>query len=98
MMVEKRQRSIGRERREPKGETGKLHRHRIHVDAIQATLSHYTSNCHPFPFTEVAGMATATTKERLLVGVCKVATGGDEESAAAHRRIDDSKLQNSVWF
>src|SRR5262245_42779715 len=92
-MVQKGERPVGGERGEPEGKTGKLHRHGIQVDAVQTALGHHSSNRYPFSIPKVTGMASAATKHCRLVGLCQVATGGNEECPASHGGVDHSKLK-----
>ena len=60
-MVEKRQRPIGGERRQPERQPRQLHRHRVQIDAVEAPLGDRAPNRRSLVLADVARMAAAAS-------------------------------------
>ena len=86
MVIEERQRPVGRERGEPERQTGELHGHRVDVDAEQASLGESAPRGHSFGLAEISRPASAASNERRLVRVCEIATGSHEKRTASDCR------------
>ena len=95
-VIEEAERPIGGERRQPERQPRQLHGHGIQVDAVQAALGDRAADGRRARArSEIARMAAARSNERRFVGGGEIAAGGDQKRAAAHRRVDDSKLQDA---
>ena len=95
VVIEKAQRPIGRQRREPERQPRELDGHRVQVDAVQASLGDRSPDGDPVRVADVARVAAAGANERGLVRGREIPAGGDEKRAAAHRRIDHAQLQDA---
>ena len=95
-MVEEAERPIAREGRQPQRQTGKLHSHWIHVDAVETAFSHRSSDRGALALPDVAWVAAARADERCLVRCGEISARCDQKRAASHRRVDDSELQDAV--
>ena len=93
-VIEEGERPIGRERREPQGEPRELHRHRVQVDAVQASLGDRPAKASPIPLVDVRGEAAAGSDERSGVFGGKEAAGGHEERATSHRGIQHPQRED----
>ena len=93
-VIEKAERTIGRERGQPQRETRELDGHRVEVDAVQAAFRDRSPDADALGVADVGCVTVSTAYERSLVGVRQKPAGGHEERAAAHRRIDDAQLQD----
>ena len=56
VVIEKRQRPVGRERRQPERQPRQLDGHRVHVDAIQAPLGNRPPRRHALALAEIAAV------------------------------------------
>ena len=95
-MIEKAERPIGGQRRQPERQPRELHGHRVQIDAVQAALGDRAPNGGPLCVADVARVAGAGADQRRLVRARQIAAGGHQKRAAAHRRIDDPELQDVV--
>src|SRR4029078_13233395 len=78
----------GGEGRQPQREPGKLHRHRIQIDATQTTFGDRPPDGRALARSDVTRMAAPVFNETGFIGVAEVVAGGDEKRAAAHRRVE----------
>jgi hypothetical protein len=93
-VIEKAERAIRCQRREPQRQTCELHRHRVEIDAVETAFGDRSPDARAVGVTDVGRVAGAGTDQRRLIGVGEKPAGGDEKRAAAHRRVDDPQLQN----
>ncbi len=96
MVVQKRERPVGGKRRQPQRETGELHGHRVQVDAVQAALGDAPADRGLFGGTEIGRVASSRLNEGTFVGGGEIFTGGNEECAAAHCRVDHLEIENPL--
>ena len=96
MVIEKRQRPVGRERRQPQRQPRELDGHRVQVDAVQAPLGNRPPRRHALALAEIAAVVRTGPDERRFVRLGQIAARGHQERAAAHRRIDDAELQDAL--
>jgi len=94
MVIEERQRPVGRERRQPQRQPRELDGHRVHVDAVQAALGDHPPRRHALAHAEIAAMVRPGPDERRFVRLGQITARGDQERSTAHRRIDDAKLED----
>ena len=93
-VIEKAQRAIGGERREPHGQARELHRHWIEIHAVQTSLRDLPPDRDALALAEIGRVAASRADERLLVRRCEVAARRHEKCAAAHCWIDDPQTEN----
>ncbi len=93
-MIEKAQRPIRRERREPQRQSRELHRHRIQIDPVETPFGDRATDRRALRLADVGGMTAARADERRFVRGREISARGDEKRTAAHRRIDDPQLQD----
>src|SRR5437016_3749506 len=93
-MIEKRQRLVRSERRQPQRQAGHLHGRRIEIDAEQASLCDLATKRYSISARDISPMPAAITDQCLFSGFGNVPAGGDEKCAAAHRGIEDPQLEN----
>ena len=96
MMIQKRKRTIGRERREPERETPDLNCHRIAIDAEQATLCDRASEAGSVESVQIASGKVTRLDERRFVRSCQVAAGCNEKRAAPHCWVEDAQSENRL--
>src|SRR5580765_8365207 len=80
-VIEKAERTISGQRREPEREARKLDSHRIEIDAVEAAFRNGPANRDALGFADVVGMATARADDRQLVGGRKIPARRDEKRA-----------------
>ena len=95
-MIEKAQRTIGCQRREPEREPCELDRHGVQIDAVQAAFGDGASDGCAFGLPDVAGQTAARVDKRRFVCAREVPARRHEKRAAAHGRIDDPEPENAV--
>ena len=95
-MVEERERTLGGERRQPQRQPRELNRHRVQVHPVHAAFRNRAANRCPLGIAKVSRIALAGADERHLVRRGKIAAGGDEKRAAAHRRIHNPEAEDAV--
>ena len=66
MVIEKRQRPIRRERRQPQRHSRELHRRRIQIDAVQASFRDLAAQRRAIGSADIGGRPTAIANQRLL--------------------------------
>src|SRR5687767_1419844 len=93
-MIEKRQRLIRRERRQPKRETGQLHGGRVQIDTKETALRDLSPETSSVAIVDVPLVAQSVANQGTFVGARKIPARGHKERSTAHGRIDDSQLQN----
>ena len=95
VMIEKRQRPIRCQRRQPQRHARELHRGRIEIDAVQASFGDLAPQRGAIGSADIGRRPLAIANQRLLAAVRKKHARRDEKRAAAHRRIDDAQLRGS---
>ena len=93
-MIEKRQRLVRSERRQPQRQAGHLHGRRIEIDAEQASLCDLATKRHAIGARDIGVMPAAVANQRRLGRGSNVPACGDEERAAAHCGIEDPQLED----
>ena len=94
VMIEKRERPICGQRRQPQRKLRQLHRHRVAVDSEQASARDQTTGIRAIGLRQVALRGVATLLQRTLPFGGQEAAGRYQECAAAHRRIQYAERQN----
>ena len=95
VMVEERQRLVGRKRGQPEREPRQLHCHRIQVHAEQA--SHATSRRgRALRRRDVARMPVPSRISVLFDRIGEITARGDEKRAASHRRIENPEREKVI--
>ena len=89
MVIEKGQRPIGGERRQPQRQPRELHRRRVEIDTVQAALARPGGAATRDPAARHLGAGHwPVANQRCSQRVREKPARGDEKRAAAHRRID----------
>ena len=94
LMIEKGERPVARQRREPERQTREFHRHRVRVDAEEAPSRHQAPELGAVVLREVAAGHGSLVDERRLVGRGEIAARGDQKRAAAHRGIENAQRED----
>ena len=97
-MVQKGQGPTGSERGEPERQAAQLDGHRVDVDAVQTSLCDRSPESCPVRLRDVRARRGTLANQRRFVRRGEVATGGHEESAAAHRGIDDPQVHDPLGY
>src|SRR5436853_3979475 len=92
-MIEKRKRMVFRERRQPEAELGKVHGHRVLIDAVKASLSDEPPGVEEFVFIGRDCRQSPMNVPGLHKFVAQLPAGLNKECAAAHRRIADLEIE-----
>ena len=90
-MIEKRQRTIAGERREPQRQPRQLHRGGIEIDAVQTALGDIAAEGRAIAGVDVGRRATRRRESSPARNIGEEVTRAHQERAAAHRRIDDAQ-------
>src|SRR5262249_10528985 len=77
VMIEKTQRPVGGQRRQPQGQPCQLDCHGVEIHAVQATFRDEPPDSTAFPRSNIAGMASAVSGERGFVSLAKVSASCD---------------------
>lgn len=93
-MIEKAERPIGGEGRQPQRQPGELDRHRVEIDAVEAALRDRPSDPCVLGFADIGRVASARLHQRRLVSAREKAARRHQESAAAHCGIDNTQTKN----
>ena len=96
VVIEERERFVGREGCEPQRQARQLHGHRIQVDPEQASRRNLAPKGHAIGRRDVVRVPLAFLNECVFGGGCQVAARGDQEGTAPHRGIEHAKRQNLV--
>ena len=95
-MVQKRERSVGGQRRQPERQACELDCHRVQIHAVQASFRNGAPDRHPVAIVHVARMASTLPHQRRLVRVGQIPARGDKKGAASHRGVDDPELEDAI--
>ena len=90
VMIEKRERAICGEGRQPQREPRELHRHRVEIDAEQAALRDHPPEFGAVRLPDVTGQALVVSDHRRFMRGRQEAAGANEKRSAAHRRIENA--------
>ena len=94
-MIEKRQRPVRGERRQPQRQPRELHRRRIEIDAVQTALGDLPAERGAIRRRDVAGGHIALVDQRLLAASGEIAARRHQKRAAAHRWIEHAQARES---
>src|SRR3989441_8745697 len=95
-MIEKARWSGGGDGGEPQRQPRELYGHGIHVDAVETALCDEPSHRRAIGFVDLARKAAPFAYQRRLVRAGEKSTGGHQERAAAHRRVDDAQPEDAI--
>jgi hypothetical protein len=96
VVIQKRQRFVGRQRRKPEREAGQLHGRWIQVDTEETSLSDQAPELRAVHFIDTCFVGQAFANQRTLVRARQIPACGDEKGSTAHRWIHNAKLKNSI--
>ena len=93
-VVHEGQRVVPRQRAQPQRDLGKVHRHRVAVDSVEAALGDETAGEGHLVLVGGNDRHLAVRAPRIDQGIGELAAGLDQEGAGPHGRVADLEVEN----